>query len=286
MNRIMWEAQVREWLLDDLGRAGDVTTDSIVPANLGCTARLVAREAGVMAGLHVGTAAFELLDPAVRTQLRATDGEHVAVGTTVATVTGPARAVLSAERTCLNIICHLSGIATATRSVVDLVAGTGASVVDTRKTTPGLRALEKWAVTLGGGSNHRFGLDDAVLIKDNHIAVAGGITAAVTAARARAGHMVKLEVEVDTLDQLDEALGLPVDVIMLDNFDLDRLRTGVQRVRDHERSTGRRVLVEASGGIRHDTAAAIAAAGVDLLSIGRLTNSSPNLDLALDIVTD
>ena len=202
MNRIMWEAQVREWLLDDLGRAGDVTTDSIVPANLGCTARLVAREAGVMAGLHVGTAAFELLDPAVRTQLRATDGEHVAVGTTVATVTGPARAVLSAERTCLNIICHLSGIATATRSVVG------------------------------------------------------------------------------------EALGLPVDVIMLDNFDLDRLRTGVQRVRDHERSTGRRVLVEASGGIRHDTAAAIAAAGVDLLSIGRLTNSSPNLDLALDIVTD
>ncbi|MFZ9629925.1 MAG: carboxylating nicotinate-nucleotide diphosphorylase [Ilumatobacteraceae bacterium] len=286
MNRIMWEAQVREWLLDDLGRAGDITTDSIVPAGLGCRAHLVARETGVIAGLSVGAAAFGLLDPAVTVQLHADEGASVAAGTTVATVSGPARAVLSAERTCLNIVCHLSGIATATRAVVDLVAGTGAAVVDTRKTTPGLRALEKWAVTLGGGSNHRFGLDDAVLIKDNHIAVAGGITAAVTAARARAGHLVKIEVEVDTLDQLDEALGLPVDVVMLDNFEADRLRVGVQRVRDHEQRTGRRVLIEASGGIRPDTAAAIAASGVDLLSIGRLTNSSPNLDLALDIVTD
>lgn len=286
MNRIMWETQVREWLLDDLGRAGDVTTDSIVPADLGCTAQLVAREAGTVAGLSIGTAAFGLLDPRVDVTLHAADGATVAAGDTVATITGPARAVLSAERTCLNILCHLSGVATATRAVVDLVAGTGAAIVDTRKTTPGLRALEKWAVTMGGGSNHRFGLDDAVLIKDNHIAVAGGITAAVTAARSRAGHLVKIEVEVDTLEQLDEALTLPVDVVMLDNFDLERLRTGVQRVRDHERASGRRVLVEASGGIRHDTAAAIASTGVDLLSIGRLTNSSPNLDLALDIVTD
>lgn len=283
MNRIQWEAQLRGWLLDDLGRAGDITTDSIVPAGRACTARMMARESGVIAGISVGTAAFGLLDPSVTVVQHAADGDRVDAGTCLASISGPARAVLSAERTCLNIICHLSGIASATRAVVDAVAGTGAAVVDTRKTTPGLRSLEKWAVTLGGGSNHRFGLDDAVLIKDNHIAVAGGITAAVHAAKQHAGHLVKIEVEVDTLEQLDEALALDIDVVMLDNFDLDRLRVGVQRVRDHAQRTGRRVLVEASGGIRPDTAAAIAATGVDLLSIGRLTNSSPNLDIALDI---
>lgn len=283
MNRIQWEAPLRQWLLDDLGRAGDITTDSIVPAGLACTARIMAREPGVMAGIAIGTAAFGLLDPSVDVTHHVADGARVETATCVASISGPARAVLAAERTCLNVICHLSGIATATRAVVDAVAGTGAAVVDTRKTTPGLRSLEKWAVRLGGGSNHRFGLDDAVLIKDNHIAVAGGITAAVRAAQQHAGHLVKIEVEVDTLEQLDEALTLDVDVVMLDNFDLDRLRAGVQRVRDHAQRTGRRVLVEASGGIRPDTAAAIAATGVDLLSIGRLTNSSPNLDVALDI---
>ncbi|MEY4606207.1 MAG: hypothetical protein RLY45_967 [Actinomycetota bacterium] len=283
MNRIQWEGQVREWLLDDLGRAGDITTDSIVPPGRSCTAQMIAREPGVIAGVAIGTAAFGLLDPSVTVVQHVADGDRVEAGTCVASISGPARAVLSAERTCLNIVCHLSGIASATRAVVDAIAGTGASVVDTRKTTPGLRALEKWAVTLGGGSNHRFGLDDAVLIKDNHIAVAGGITAAVHAAQRHAGHLVKIEVEVDTLEQLDEALTLDIDVVMLDNFDLDQLRVGVQRVRDHAQRTGRRVLVEASGGIRPDTAAAIAATGVDMLSIGRLTNSSPNLDVALDI---
>lgn len=282
----MWEAKVREWLLDDLGRAGDVTTDATVPAGLGCTALLVAREDGVAAGLEVGTAAFAMLDPRVAVSLHAADGDRFAAGATLATITGPARAVLSAERTCLNVICHLSGIATATRAVADAIAGNGTVVADTRKTTPGLRSLEKWAVRCGGGSNHRFGLDDAVLIKDNHVAVAGGISAAVKSARSHAGHLVKIEIEVDTLDQLDEALALDVDVVMLDNFDADRLREGVRRVRDHEQRTGRRVLVEASGGIRPEAAAAIAATGVDLLSIGRLTNSSPNVDIGLDITTE
>ncbi|MFM7251524.1 MAG: carboxylating nicotinate-nucleotide diphosphorylase, partial [Ilumatobacteraceae bacterium] len=240
MNRIQWEAPLRQWLLDDLGRAGDITTDSTVPAGLACTARIMAREAGVIAGLAIGTAAFGLLDPSVDVTHHVADGDRVQTATCLASISGPARAVLAAERTCLNIICHLSGIATATRAVVDAVAGTGAAVVDTRKTTPGLRSLEKWAVRLGGGSNHRFGLDDAVLIKDNHIAVAGGITAAVRAAQRHAGHLVKIEVEVDTLEQLDEALTLDVDVVMLDNFDLDRLRAGVHRVRDHAQRTGRR----------------------------------------------
>ena len=192
-------------------------------------------------------------------------------------MSGSARSLLTAERTCLNLLGHLSGIATTTRSVVDVVSPYGATVVDTRKTTPGLRALEKYAVKCGGGSNHRFGLDDAVLIKDNHVAVAGGITAAVNAARAHAGHLVKIEVEVDGLDQLDEALALNVDVIMLDNFSLDVMREGVRRAKG-------RALLEASGGIRPDTAEAIAATGVDLLSLGWLTHSSPNLDVALDIV--
>ena len=286
MNRLLWEPIVRAALLEDLGRAGDVTSDATIAVETTATAVIVAREDGVLAGVEPSVAAFTILDPSVRVTSHLADGASVVHGAVIATVAGSARSILAAERTCLNLLGHLSGIATATRSVVDLVAGSGAAVVDTRKTTPGLRALEKAAVRSGGGSNHRFGLDDAVLIKDNHVAMAGGITAAVTRARQHVGHLVKIEVEVDTLEQLDEALALPVDVVMLDNFVLGQLRTGVARVRDVEKATGRRVLVEASGGIRPDTAAAVAATGVDLLSLGWLTHSAPNLDVALDVALE
>jgi nicotinate-nucleotide pyrophosphorylase (carboxylating) len=286
MNRLLWEPLVRAALLEDLGRAGDVTTDAIVADHTTTTALVVAREDGVVAGLAMAAATFTLYDAGVSVEPAAADGDLVEAGTVLATVQGSARAVLTAERTCLNLLGHLSGIATATRGVVDLVSPHGAAVVDTRKTTPGLRTLEKWAVRMGGGSNHRFGLDDAVLIKDNHIAVAGGVAEAVGRVRARAGHLVKIEVEVDTLEQLDEVLGLDADAVLLDNFTLDDLRAGVTRVRDLETRSGRRLLVEASGGIRPETAEAIAATGVDLLSMGWLTNSSPNLDVALDIVVE
>ena len=260
-----------------MGRAGDITSDATIPADRQATAAVMARADGVIAGLDISLAAFTLFDDRVVVASHRVDGDRVRKGDCIATVSGSARSLLTAERTCLNLLGHLSGIATTTRSVVDVVSPHGATVVDTRKTTPGLRALEKYAVKCGGGSNHRFGLDDAVLIKDNHVAVAGGITAAVQAARAHAGHLVKIEVEVDGLDQLDEALALNVDVIMLDNFSLELMREGVRRAKG-------RALLEASGGIRPDTAEAIAATGVDLLSLGWLTHSSPNLDVALDIV--
>ncbi len=277
MNRMLWEAIVRNGLLEDLGRAGDVTSDATIPADRRATAAVMARADGVIAGLDMSLAAFTLFDPEVVCEAHVADGDRVRKGDRIATVTGAARSLLTAERTCLNLLGHLSGIASTTRSVVDLVAPHGATVVDTRKTTPGLRALEKYAVKCGGGGNHRFGLDDAVLIKDNHVAVAGGIGAAVNAARAHAGHLVKIEVEVDGLAQLDEALALGVDVVMLDNFSLELMREGVRRAKG-------KAIIEASGGIRPDTAEAIAATGVDLLSLGWLTHSSPNLDVALDIV--
>jgi len=282
VNRLIWEPVVRAALTEDLGRAGDVTTDAIVPVDLCATAAVVARDDGVIAGLVPSLAAFTIYDPAVEVTTSVSDGDRVVAGQRIATISGPARALLTAERTCLNVLGHLSGIATVTRAVVDAVASTAARVVDTRKTTPGLRALEKHAVRCGGGANHRFGLDDALLIKDNHIVIAGGITAAVDAARRHAGHLVALEIEVDDLDQLDEALTLPVDVVMLDNFSLDDLREASRRVRA-ARDRGMRIVSEASGGIRPDTAAAIAATGVDLLSMGWLTHSAPNLDVALDM---
>jgi nicotinate-nucleotide pyrophosphorylase (carboxylating) len=277
MNRLLWEPIVRNALLEDLGRAGDVTSDATIPADRQATAAVMARADGVIAGLDMSLAAFTMFDATVVCEAHVADGDRVKKGDRVATVTGAARSLLTAERTCLNLLGHLSGIASTTRSVVDLVAPHGATVVDTRKTTPGLRALEKYAVKCGGGGNHRFGLDDAVLIKDNHVAIAGGIAAAVNAARAHAGHLVKIEVEVDGLAQLDEALALGVDVVMLDNFSLDLMREGVKRAKG-------KAIIEASGGIRPDTAEAIAATGVDLLSLGWLTHSSPNLDVALDIV--
>ena len=283
MNPLMWEPQVREWLLEDLGQAGDITSNTIVPADAVTTAQLIAREPGVVAGLVMAARAFTLYDAAVQVSLHAADGDRVAAGAVLATLSGPARAILTAERTSLNVLGHLSGIATATRAVVDAVAHHGVSVADTRKTTPGLRALEKWAVARGGGSNHRFGLADAVLVKDNHIAVAGGIAAAVSRLRGRIGHLVKIEVEVDTLAQLDEVLVLPIDAVLLDNFTLEDLAVAVGQVRAAESRVGRRIVVEASGGIRPATAEAIAATGIDLLSIGWLTASSPALDVALEI---
>ncbi len=267
---------VRTALLEDLGRAGDLTTDSIVPADARVTARLAARREGRVAGLDAALAAFRLLDPEIAVAVERGDGTDVAAGGTIAAVTGRARAVLTAERTALNLMGRLSGIATATRALVRAVEGTRARIVCTRKTTPGLRALEKQAVRLGGGSNHRFGLDDAVLIKDNHIAVAGGLRPAVERVRAAVGHMVKVEVEVDTLAQLEELLTLPVDVVLLDNMDPETLRRAVALVDG-------RLLTEASGNVTPATVRAIAEAGVDMISVGWLTHSAASLDIGLDI---
>jgi nicotinate-nucleotide pyrophosphorylase (carboxylating) len=270
------EPIVRAALAEDLGRAGDITTDSIIPADAVATAHIVARKDGRVAGLEAALIAFRLLDPDIAVALERIDGEDVPPGGTIAILTGKARALLTAERTALNLMGRLSGIATATRSLVREVEGTKARIVCTRKTTPGLRVLEKHAVKLGGGFNHRFGLDDAVLIKDNHIAVAGGVRPAVERVRAAIGHMVKVEVEVDTLDQLDELLGLPVDVVLLDNMDPDTLRRAVRMVDG-------RLLTEASGNVTLATVRAIAETGVDMISCGWLTHSAPNLDLGLDM---
>ncbi|MBV8491129.1 MAG: carboxylating nicotinate-nucleotide diphosphorylase [Candidatus Eremiobacteraeota bacterium] len=274
--RFVVEPVLRAALQEDIGRGGDITTGAIVPEDAATTARFVARRDGVVAGIDAALLTFVLLDDAVETHVVIPDGERVAAGQTIADVTGNARAVLTGERTALNVLCRLSGIATATRALVDLVAGTRAKIVDTRKTTPGLRALEKYAVRCGGGSNHRFGLDDAVLIKDNHLAVAGSIRSAVAAVRASVGHTVKVEVEVDSLEQLREALETPIDAVLLDNMQLAQLEEAVRLI-------DRRVLAEASGGITADTVAAIARTGVDLISAGSITHSAPALDVGLDI---
>jgi nicotinate-nucleotide pyrophosphorylase (carboxylating) len=273
---LLYEPLVRRALEEDLGRAGDLTSDSILPPDLRAEAAVVARKAGRIAGLTAATSAFRLLDPSVELELRSADGRDAAAGEILAVVRGPARSILSAERTALNLLGRLCGVATATRDLVALVEPHGARIVCTRKTTPGLRALEKYAVRAGGGSNHRFGLDDAVLIKDNHVALAGGIRPAVERARAWVGHLVKIEVEVDSLDQLREALDLGVDVVLLDNMSLDILREAVRLAKG-------KALTEASGGITLQTAPAIAATGVDMISVGWLTHSSPALDVALDV---
>jgi len=273
---IMLEPLVRAALLEDLGRAGDLTTNAIVPANVDATMLLTARQPGVIAGLDAAALAFRLIDPATEIAVAIRDGGAVAAGETIATVRGPARALLTAERTALNFLCHLSGIATATAAIVAAVRGHEAQIVCTRKTTPGLRALEKYAVRAGGGANHRFGLDDAVLIKDNHIAIAGDIRTAIERARSGAGHMVRIEVEVDRLDQLEIALGAGVDAVLLDNMSVEELTQAVTMV-------GRRALTEASGRVTAETAPMIAATGVDLISVGWLTHSAPVLDIGLDV---
>jgi nicotinate-nucleotide pyrophosphorylase (carboxylating) len=268
---LVWRA-----LAEDLGRAGDVTTNSVIPPAAVAQASIVARATGTIAGLDAALHTFAVLDPEVKTAPVVGDGDEIVAGTELATLTGSTRALLTGERTALNILGYLSGIATAVREVVARVAPTGAHVVDTRKTTPGLRALAKYAVRCGGGGNHRLGLDDAVMIKDNHLAAAGSIAAAVAAARAAVGHLVKVEVEVDDLDQLREALTTDVDVILLDNMTPDQLREAVA-------ITAGRCLLEASGGITPDNVLAVAETGVDLVSMGWITHSAPNLDVALDL---
>ncbi|HVT15457.1 MAG TPA: carboxylating nicotinate-nucleotide diphosphorylase [Thermoanaerobaculia bacterium] len=273
---LLYEPLVQAALAEDLGRAGDLTSDAVLLPDQRAEASLVARAEGRIAGLAVALAAFRLLDPTLEIEPRAADGQDAAAGAALAAIRGAARPILSAERTALNLLGRLCGVATATRNLVTAVAPHGARVVCTRKTTPGLRALEKYAVRAGGGSNHRFGLDDAVMIKDNHRALAGGLAPAVERARRGVGHMVKIEVEVDSLEQLEEALALGIDAVLLDNMPLDVLRQAVSLARG-------RAVTEASGGIHPDTAAAIAATGVDLLSVGWLTHSSPALDVALDV---
>ena len=263
-------------LAEDLGLAGDVTTDSVIPPAITASAVFAARKPGIVAGLGVAAATFRHLDPAMRFEVFVPDGEPVQPGTAIARASGNARALLTAERVALNFLGRMSGIATLTRRYLDAVAGTRARIVDTRKTTPGLRTFEKYAVRAGGGMNHRIGLFDAVLIKDNHIAVAGGIGPAIAAARTRVGHMVKIEVEVDTLDQLAEALHHRIDAVLLDNMTPEQLAEAVRIVAG-------RAITEASGGVNLDTVRAIAEAGVDLISVGALTHSATVLDIGLDI---
>lgn len=274
---IMIEPIVRATLLEDLGRAGDLTSDSIIPADATTRCALMARQPGVVAGLDFALMAFKLIDPRIECKVARADGARLQSGDLIATISGPARGILTGERTALNFLTHLSGVASATRSIADAIAGTKAQVCCTRKTLPGLRAAQKYAVRVGGGSNHRFGLDDAVLIKDNHVAIAGGVRPAVERARAGVGHLVKIELEVDTLDQLREAMQLRVDAVLLDNMGPDMLREAVGIVDG-------RAITEASGRIRPETAPAIAQAGVDLLSAGWLTHSATVLDIGLDHV--
>jgi len=275
--RLLVEPIVRAALLEDLGRAGDITTDAVIPADAGLRGAIVAREPGVVAGVDAALLAFTLIDPSVTIAVDRPDGSRVKRGEAVLRVDGPARTILSAERVALNLLCRLSGIATATAALVDAIRPQGhARIVCTRKTTPGLRSLEKHAVRAGGGANHRFGLDDAVLIKDNHIAIAGGVRPALERARAAVGHLVKIEIEVDTLDQLDEVLEVGADAILLDNMSLDTLSEAVRRV-------NKRAITEASGRVTLATVEAIAATGVDLISTGWITHSAPILDLGLDV---
>jgi nicotinate-nucleotide pyrophosphorylase (carboxylating) len=273
--RVMIEPLVRAALLEDLGRAGDITTDAVIPPDMPMRGVIAARQPGVIAGADAAVIAFSLMDERVRAVIERGDGSRVQPGDVAIRLEGPARAILSAERVALNLMGHLSGVATATATLVDAARPHKARIVCTRKTTPGLRALEKHAVRAGGGANHRFGLDDAVLIKDNHIAVAGGVRAAIERARAAVGHLVKIEVEVDTLAQLDEALAAKVDAVLLDNMTPAQLAEAVKRV-------GGRAITEASGRITAATVNAVAASGVDLISCGWITHSAAVLDLGLD----
>lgn len=277
---VMIEPVVRMALAEDLGRAGDMTAMACIPEGARMTAAFVARKPGVLAGIDCVRLAVLAMDPKAAVDVRLKDGAAFEAGAMLAVVEADARAFLSAERTALNLVGRMSGVATLTRAYVEAAAGTKARIADTRKTTPGLRALEKHAVACGGGINHRFGLDDAILIKDNHVAVCGGVAEAVRRARAFAPHLMKVEVEVDGLDQLDAVLeliaeGAAPDVVMLDNFNLADLRTAVARVAG-------RLTLEASGGVDLTTVRAIAETGVDVISVGALTHSAPVLDIGLD----
>lgn len=269
------EPAVKAALAEDLGRAGDITTEATIPAEARARVVIRAREAGRIAGLDCARMAFRVMDPSLRVAVVKGDGSDVEPGDIVAAIEGAARPIITGERVALNFLGHLSGVATATRTIARAIMGTQTRVCCTRKTTPGLRALEKYAVRAGGGVNHRFGLDDGVLIKDNHIAIAGGVREAIMGARAAAGHMVKIEVEVDTLDQLEVALGAGIEAVLLDNMTPETLRRAVAMVAG-------RAITEASGRINAETAPAIAATGVDLVSCGWITHSAACLDLGLD----
>jgi nicotinate-nucleotide pyrophosphorylase (carboxylating) len=272
------EAVVRAALAEDLGRAGDITSNACIAPDARLAAVFAARAAGVIAGLDCARLAVLSMDPEARFEALIEDGAKIAAGAPLARVAANARAMLAAERTALNLMCRLSGIATLTAAFVAAVAGSRARILDTRKTTPGLRALEKYAVRCGGGANHRFGLDDAVLIKDNHVAACGGVGEAVRRARAAVGHSVKVEVEIDRLAQLEEALSEGPDIVMLDNFAIGDMAEAVRR-------TNGRALLEASGGVSLATVGAMAATGVDFISVGALTHSAPILDIGLDVVS-
>jgi len=277
LRQILFEDTVNRALLEDLGRSGDITTDAIVSLEDTTTARIIARAQGRIAGVDVAGYTFRRLDSGLQFEVLCYDGSDVKQGQTIAVVRGSAGAILTGERTALNFLSHLSGIASATREIVNAVASYPVHVVCTRKTIPGLRTLQKYAVRTGGGFNHRFGLDDAILIKDNHITVAGGVAQAIQRVRRKAGHMVKVEVEVDSLVQLETALKEDIDAVLLDNMKVETLSEAVRIV-------DKNVIIEASGGITPETARSVAATGVDLLSIGWLTHSTPALDISLDII--
>lgn len=276
---VMLEPLVRQTLSEDLGRAGDLTSNLIIPADATAGLALKAREAGVLAGLDLARLAFRLMDPSIEFRPVLQDGARLAPGDVIATVRGRARAILSAERTALNFLGHLCGVATATARIADRIRPYGVRVTCTRKTLPGLRMVQKYAVRVGGGSNHRYGLDDAILIKDNHVAVAGSVKAAVERARQAAGHMVAIELEVDTLDQLKEGLAAGANIILLDNMSPDMLRAAVKIVDG-------RAVTEASGRVTLDTVAEIAQTGVDYIAVGAITHSVSVLDIGLDEVGD
>lgn len=276
INPLLIEDAVRAALNEDLGRAGDITSQATIPASAVATAVIASRQVGVIAGLAFAQAAFRMMDPNLKFEILVGDGGDVLPSTEVARISGPARALLSGERVALNYLGRLSGIASLTAKFAAEIAHTKAKIADTRKTTPGLRAFEKYAVRCGGGMNHRFGLDDAVLIKDNHIAVAGGVAAALRAAKNTVGHLVKIEIEVDNLQQLAEVIAEGADVVLLDNMSLDQLREAVHMVAG-------RMKCEASGNVNLSTVKAIAETGVDIISSGALTHSAPVLDLGLDI---
>lgn len=277
LNPLLIQDAVRAALIEDLGRVGDLTTLATIPAGRTATAVIAARKPGVLAGLPLAREAFRQIDPAVSVEALVADGDSLVPGAVVAKIHGEARSILSSERIALNYLGRLSGIATLTARYIAEVAYTRARIVDTRKTTPGLRAFEKYAVRCGGGMNHRYGLDDAILIKDNHIAVAGGIRAALVAAKAVAGHLVKIEIEVDSLAQLEEVLAEGADVVLLDNMGPEMLRRAVTMVAG-------RMKTEASGGVNLETVRGIAESGVDMISVGALTHSASVLDLGLDVV--
>jgi nicotinate-nucleotide pyrophosphorylase (carboxylating) len=275
LSDLLIDPVVRAALAEDLGRAGDITSQACVDPQARLCVQFAVRQDGVISGLDCARLAMAAMDPLLSFSAQRRDGDQVTAGEALARVEGNARAILAAERTALNLMGRMGGVASLTRAYVDAVSGTGARIVDTRKTTPGLRMLEKYAVRCGGGVNHRFGLDDAILIKDNHVAAAGGVGRALERARAAAGHLVQIEVEVDRLEQLDEALPHLPDVIMLDNFSLEDLAEAVRR-------TAGQVRLEASGGVNLKTVRAIAETGVDVISVGALTHSAPVLDIGLD----